>query len=72
VDVDLDSNSWGAGVGAGIEYFVASNIALGMDARYLTARGHTARINDGPSIDGHFDSIAVAVTLRVFLASFGR
>jgi opacity protein-like surface antigen len=71
VDVDAESYSWGAGIGAGVEYFVASNIALGVEARYLTARGHTARINNGPELDGHVDAVAVALTLRIFLASFG-
>jgi opacity protein-like surface antigen len=70
----FDVHVWGyglaAGVGAGIEYFVASNLAVGVETRYLTARGHTARINDGPERDGHFDAVAVALSLRVFLAAF--
>ena len=42
VDVDVDGYGIGAALGAGVEYFVANNIAAGLEARYLTARGHTA------------------------------
>jgi hypothetical protein len=43
-----------------------------MEARYLTSRGHTLRINGGGEVSGHYDAVAVALTLRVFLAGFGR
>ena len=72
VDVDVESYGIGAALGAGVEYFVASNIAAGLEARYLTARGHTARIGGGPERDAHYDVVAVTFTLRVFLAAFGR
>jgi opacity protein-like surface antigen len=70
VDVEVSEYGLAAGVGAGIEYFVASNLAVGAETRYLTARGYSARINDGPERDGHFDAVAVVLTLRVFLAAF--
>jgi opacity protein-like surface antigen len=70
VDVQVSKYGLAAGIGAGIEYFVASNLAVGVEARYLTARGHTARINNGPERDGHFDAVAVNLSLRVFLAAF--
>ena len=72
VDVDVEGYGIGAALGAGVEYFVASNIAAGLEARYLTARGHTARIGGGPERDAHYDVVAVTFTLRVFLAAFGR
>jgi opacity protein-like surface antigen len=72
VDVDVAGYGVGAALGAGVEYFVASNIATGLEARYLTARGHTAQVNGGPERDAHYDVVAVTLTLRVFLATFGR
>jgi opacity protein-like surface antigen len=70
VDVQVSKYGLAASIGAGVEYFVASNLAVGVEARYLTARGHTARINNGPERDGHFDAVAVNLSLRVFLAAF--
>jgi hypothetical protein len=55
-----------------MEYFVASNIAVGLEARYLANRGHTVRIAGGREASGHYDSVSVALTLRVVLAEFGR
>ena len=74
MDLDIETSTWGlaAAVGAGVEYFVASNIALGLEARYLTSRGHTIQINGGPEASGHYDAVTVALTLRVVLAQFGR
>jgi opacity protein-like surface antigen len=71
--VDIENSTWGvaAALGAGVEYFVASNIALGLEARYLTNRGHTVRIGTRED-SGHYDALTVALTLRVFLARFGR
>ena len=71
--VDIDASKWGvaAALGAGVEYFVASNIAFGLEARYLTNRGHDVRIGTRED-SGHFDAVTVALTLRVFLAQFGR
>jgi opacity protein-like surface antigen len=74
VGLDIDTSTWGlaAAVGAGIEYFVASNIAFGLETRYLTNRFHTVRIGGGPESSGHYDVVTVALTLRVILANFGR
>jgi hypothetical protein len=38
----------------------------------LTNRGHTVRIAGGREASGHYDAVTVALTLRVFLARFGR
>jgi opacity protein-like surface antigen len=71
--LDIDGKSFGvaAAGGAGIEYFVASNIAAGFEARYITSRGHTFRVGTGPEQDGHFDAVTLALTLRAFLVDFG-
>ena len=73
IGVDIETSTWGvaAAVGAGVEYFVASNIALGLETRYLTNRGHTVKIGTREST-GHYDAVTFALTLRVFLARLGR
>lgn len=74
IGLDIETSGFGiaAAGGGGIEYFVASNIALGVEARYLTNRGHTIRIEDGAEASGHYDAVTVGLTLRVVLAQFGR
>jgi opacity protein-like surface antigen len=66
---DIDSTSWGVAVtaGAGVEYLVASNIAAGLEARYLTSRGHTIKIGDGRTRDANFDAVLLTVGLRIYL-----
>jgi opacity protein-like surface antigen len=73
VEVDIENSTWGvaAALGAGVDYFVASNIALGLEARYLTNRGHDLRVGTRED-SGHYDALTIAVTLRVFLVRFGR
>jgi opacity protein-like surface antigen len=68
-DFDIDSTSWGlaATLGAGVEYLVASNIAAGIEARYLTSRGHTVTIGGGRTQDANFDAILLTVGLRIYL-----
>jgi opacity protein-like surface antigen len=72
--LDIETSGFGvaAAVGAGLEYLVASNIAVGLEARYLTHRGHTVRIGEGREASGHYDAVVLAFTLRVGLARFGR
>ena len=69
VDFDIEGTSWGlaATLGAGIEYLVASNIAAGIEARYLTSRGHTVKIGDGRTRDANFDAVLLTIGLRVYL-----
>jgi opacity protein-like surface antigen len=68
-DFAIEGTSWGlaATLGAGIEYLVASNIAAGIEARYLTSRGHTVKIGDGRTRDANFDAVLVTVGLRIYL-----
>lgn len=72
-DGDIQSSTYGvaAAVGAGIEYFVASNVALGLETRWVTDRGHTLRVS-GREASGHYDAVITAFSLRVYLAGFGR
>jgi opacity protein-like surface antigen len=66
---DIDATSWGvaATVGAGLEYFIASNIGAALEARYLTSRGHTIKIADGRTESAHVDAMLLTVGLRVYL-----
>lgn len=55
-----------AGVlGAGLEYFVAGNIAVGAEAKYLVSRGHTFSI-DGRKESAHLDSILATFGVRIY------
>lgn len=63
-----EGNSYGlaASLGGGVEWFVASNVAFGLESRYLTSRGHSLRI-DGRTRDADLDAVMVALTLKVVL-----
>lgn len=54
-------------VGAGIDYFVVSNISLTFEAKYLIARGFTAQLNNGPIQTGNLDTVVLSVGIRMFL-----
>jgi opacity protein-like surface antigen len=45
-DVDIGGVSWGVvgALGLGLEYFVANNIAIGVEAKYIIARDQTVRL----------------------------
>ncbi|HSF02304.1 MAG TPA: outer membrane beta-barrel protein, partial [Solirubrobacterales bacterium] len=58
-------------VGAGIEYFVTSNIAVNFEAKYNVVRGHVVRIEGFPAERGALDSVYLGFGLRIFLAQFG-
>jgi opacity protein-like surface antigen len=68
VERNPEGNSFGvaAAGGAGFEYFVVSNISLGLDARFQTSRGHSVRV-DGRERSAHADAVIVAFTLRADL-----
>ena len=69
VGFNIDGTNWGvaATLGAGLEYLVASNIAAGIEARYLTSRGHTVRIGGARTQDANFDAVLLTVGLRIYL-----
>jgi opacity protein-like surface antigen len=71
VAVDAVSNSVGASVGTGIEYFVTSNIAFGVEAKYVYSPGHPIRIN-GHSETATLQAMLVSIGLRAYLAEFGH
>jgi len=53
------------GLGAGVEYFFASNAAVGVEAKYTISRGHVLELPDGVDLDGNFDALLLSLGLRV-------
>jgi opacity protein-like surface antigen len=51
-------------IGAGIEYFIANNIALGVEARYLISRDQEIEIQ-GRTQKADLDAVLAAVSLRL-------
>jgi hypothetical protein len=60
----VEGNTFGVALsgGAGIEYFVASNIAVGVETRYVASRGHTLKIGTREE-DGNLGAVLLAFTL---------
>ena len=54
--------------GIGVEYFVASNIAVGIETKYLYSRDHTLRMS-GRDLDLKLDSMLTSLGLRIY---FGK
>lgn len=59
-------------LGGGVEYFVTSNIAIGIEAKYVASHGHELRIEGQPTRHGRLDAVLVSAGLRVFLGTLGR
>lgn len=73
-DVKIDGNPYGVAgsLGAGIEYFLTSNIAFNLETRYLFSRGQTIEIDGGRERVGNLDSLAFSLGLRVFFPGVRR
>jgi opacity protein-like surface antigen len=54
-----------ASVAAGFDYFVASNIAIGLETKYIYSRDHEFRLN-GRSQHVNLDSLFVSAGIRMF------
>jgi len=68
--VNANDNSWAMGVGAGVEYFVTSNVAVGMELKYLYTPGHAMTIGSNPTRDATVSGLLFSVSLRAFLFDF--
>jgi opacity protein-like surface antigen len=70
-DLEIDASSYAAGlvVGAGIEYFVTSNIALGLESKFVYSPGHRIKIG-GRTEDATIHAVALAISLRAYLFAF--
>jgi opacity protein-like surface antigen len=59
-----------ATAGVGLDYFVASNIALGLETKYLYSPGHRVTIAPGHTTDATLQALAVSFGVRVYLWDF--
>lgn len=59
-------------LGVGLEYFVTSNVAIGLEAKYVASRGHHLRIDGRPVGGAVLDSVLVSFGLRAFLGELGQ
>jgi opacity protein-like surface antigen len=65
-DVDVGGTDWGVvgAIGVGIEYFVANNIAVGAETKYIISRDQGVRFNGGrQSLD--LDTLLVTAGIRI-------
>ncbi|MBY0277781.1 outer membrane beta-barrel protein [Candidatus Binatia bacterium] len=66
VPVDGTGHSVIGVFGAGLDYFVTSNVAFGLETRYTISRGHTLTVGDAPPQSGNLDSLFVSLGVRAF------
>lgn len=57
-------------LGAGVDYFLTSDIAFGLEAKYLFSRGHTLEVAGGPPLRGDLDAFFLSLGVRAFLFDF--
>jgi hypothetical protein len=57
-------------VGLGRDYFVARNIAFGLETKYLYSPAHHVRAGPGHSTDVTLQALVVSIGVRVFLWDF--
>ncbi len=53
-------------IGAGVEYFIASNLAFGFEAEYLVSRDNELIIGADPPLKGHLDTVFFSFGLKFF------
>jgi opacity protein-like surface antigen len=64
--IERDSQALAASIGAGIDYFLARNIAVGLETKLLTSRDHRITV-EGRSRYVSLDSLLISLGTRVFL-----
>ena len=52
--------------GAGLDWFVTSNVAFGLETKYTISRGHTLQVGDAPPESGNLDSLFVSLGVRAW------
>lgn len=65
--VDVGGTSWGVvgALGAGLEYFVANNIAIGIETKYVISRDQEVRVN-GRQQSLDLDTLLTTGGIRLF------
>lgn len=66
-EIDANRSGFTANAGVGLEYFVADNIALGIEGKYLWFDPVTVQV-DGQDVEYDASDWAVTVGLRLYLA----
>jgi opacity protein-like surface antigen len=56
--------------GGGLDWFVTSDIAFGLEAKYVVSHGHTLRVGDGPELNGNLDALFLSLGVRAYVAEF--
>ena len=71
--LDVTGKDWGfvATGGAGLDWFIASNIAVGVETAYYLSRGHQIAIQ-GHGHDVHLGWVATTLGVRIYFAGTGR
>lgn len=54
--------------GAGAEYFVLENVAVGLQTKYIISRGHQFQLPGQPQETGNFDSLLLFGNIRILFA----
>jgi opacity protein-like surface antigen len=70
LNIDAITNSVAASAGVGIEYFVARNIAFGLESKYVYSPGHKIRISPDHSTTATLQTLVFSFGLRVYLWDF--
>ncbi len=52
-------------LGAGVDYWVISNVAVGALTKYVISRGHEVRFRGQPTLQGNFDTFVLSLSLRI-------
>jgi opacity protein-like surface antigen len=65
LDIGGEDFALAAVAGIGVEYFVASNIALGLETKYLYSRDHTLQVL-GRDRDVNLDSMLTSLGVRIY------
>jgi opacity protein-like surface antigen len=71
--VNVGGSSWGVvgALGVGVEYFVANNIAVGIEAKYVLSRGQEVRVN-GRQQSLDLDTLLATAGIRLFFPEVKR
>jgi opacity protein-like surface antigen len=72
-ELDIGGSSWGVvgALGLGLEYFVANNIAIGIETKYIISRGQEIRVN-GRQQSLDLDTLLATAGLRLFFPEVKR
>jgi len=54
--------------GAGVEYYVINNVAIGVQAKYTISRGHEFQLPGQASVTGNFDALFLFGNIRILFA----